>query len=148
MHHNCQFCNQSDTYKHLLIKRYKYWRLELGCNQYFLGKCLLILNRHEEDLMNITLYEQKELFQISKHVRDILKELFQPDKFNYSSLGNEENHVHWHVVPRYKQKRLFESTVFEDKIWGRNYAHYDKSFSISREIENKIVLALKKRLNI
>ncbi len=142
----CNFCYPNKSFKHLCIKQYRFWRLELGCNQYFLGKSLLILNRHLEDFMEISTEEQKELFIISKKVKKALNILFKPDKFNYSSLGNEQNHVHWHIVPRYMRSRNYNGVYFEDKIWGRNYAHYDKTFTISKEIEQYIVQAIQKNL--
>ena len=62
--------------------------------------------------------------------------LFQPDLFNYASLGNEIRHLHIHVVPRYKKQRIFQGIEFIDKKWNYFYKPYKK-----RQLPNgKIVL--------
>lgn len=30
-----------------------------------------------------------------------IMEAFAPERINYECLGNQINHVHWHVIPRY-----------------------------------------------
>ncbi|HXN14887.1 MAG TPA: HIT domain-containing protein, partial [Usitatibacter sp.] len=35
-----------------------------------------------------------------------------PDKMNLASLGNMVAHVHWHVVPRYRDDRHFPKPIW------------------------------------
>jgi diadenosine tetraphosphate (Ap4A) HIT family hydrolase len=36
----------------------------------------------------------------------------QPDKMNLASLGNQTPHVHWHVIPRFRDDRHFPTPVW------------------------------------
>jgi diadenosine tetraphosphate (Ap4A) HIT family hydrolase len=46
-------------------------------------------------------------------VESSLRELCAPDKVNLASLGNQTTHVHWHVIPRFRDDRHFP-----DAVWG------------------------------
>ncbi len=133
-----------DEYKHLVIQTHKYWRVELRCEQVFLGSCFVILNRHLEDLTDITRGERKELFAILKQMRNAIKKAFRPDKFNYASLGNVSSHLHMQIIPRYANSVSFFDTTFEDKEWGKHLILRDKSAKVSDETLEKIVQKLKK----
>lgn len=134
---SCKFCHRDN--KNLLIKEYNYWTLELHSNQAYLGRCLVILKRHTEDLFDITKDEAKELFDISKSTRDALVKIFKPELFNYGSLGNFVKHVHLHIIPRYSKPRLFDKIEFIDEKWGDFYYPYNKNFKISNEMLTNIV---------
>ena len=43
----------------------------------------------------------------------ILRDLLRPDKINLASLGNVVPHLHWHVIPRWKN-----DSHFPDPIWA------------------------------
>ncbi len=36
----------------------------------------------------------------------------QPDKMNVASLGNMTPHVHWHIVPRFRDDRHFPHPIW------------------------------------
>lgn len=130
---NCLLCTQNNKFSWLDIKKYKFWKVALRNEQNYLGWCYVILNRHVEDLMDISKEEQSELFEITKKLRNILQKSFQPDSFNYASLGNVTSHVHLQVIPRYSKSVEFRDLKFTDKNWGRNYSPYDKNFDIPKE---------------
>ena len=43
-----------------------------------------------------------------------LRQVVQPDKINLASLGNLVPHLHWHVIPRWK-----DDSHFPAPIWAR-----------------------------
>ena len=131
----CFLCKKNED---LLVKQYERWTLIVHPNQYYLGRCILKLNRHIVDLFDITEDEQDELFSIMKDVKNALSESFRPDFFNYASLGNKVEHLHMHVIPRYKDKRTFDGITFMDGRWGHNYKPYDKSFNVPESTLEKI----------
>lgn len=135
----CSMCQDLPEYEKFLIHKYNYWRVELYSNQSYLGRCVIILNRHLEDFFDITHDELNELYFISKKLRDAIKSSFHPDLFNYASLGNDTRHVHLHVVPRYSKTVIFNGVEFEDKKWGHNYSGYDKNFRVNDEMVGKII---------
>jgi diadenosine tetraphosphate (Ap4A) HIT family hydrolase len=42
-----------------------------------------------------------------------LRELMRPDKVNLASFGNMVPHLHWHVIPRFRDDRHFP-----EPTWG------------------------------
>jgi diadenosine tetraphosphate (Ap4A) HIT family hydrolase len=89
------------------------------------------------DLIDATPEEQAELFLVLRDLKEAEKEVFQPDWFNYSFLGNETRHLHGHFVPRYAKPRIFMDIVFEDKLYGHNY-NTDHSFQTSAELLGEV----------
>ncbi len=90
--------------------------------------------------------EKKELLEIMKQLKTRLNDLFKPDLFNYASLGNQIRHLHIHIIPRYKDKRIFENIGFFDKRWNNIHSPYEKvklSPSVLNELKNQIRRGLK-----
>jgi diadenosine tetraphosphate (Ap4A) HIT family hydrolase len=49
-------------------------------------------------------------------VEEILKVIFKPEKINLASLGNKTPHIHWHVVPRFKEDAHFPNSHWGEKL--------------------------------
>ena len=47
-------------------------------------------------------------------VEESLRALLRPDKINLATLGNQVPHLHWHVIPRFR-----DDPHFPDAIWAR-----------------------------
>lgn len=131
------------NFEDLKIKEYKYWSLYLNEYQCYLGRVCLAAKRADAiDFIDMTREEREEFFSIAGKVKDALGKLFQPDLMNYASLGNNFNHLHVHLVPRYEKERIFNGITFVDKRWGSNYAPYDREFRLTMPQLNQIKQAL------
>lgn len=106
-------------FEKLLIKDYKNWQVKLHHNQNYLGKCVLWFKGDEKDFIDLNEEEREEFFEITKKLKEVLKELFNPDLFNYLSLNNKTKHLHFHIMPRYKEKRIFNNKEFLDDNFGK-----------------------------
>lgn len=142
----CFFCKQENKWKRFHIKSYTMWRLELHSNQCYLGRCLLALKDHKEDIFEITDTEREELYKVVPQIKKAISETFQPDMFNYTSLGNEVSHVHLHIIPRYRKGVIFNNQEFTDENWGKNPSPYNKNFKISSSTTDKVIDVLQKNL--
>lgn len=140
----CFFCDEKQ-YKEQLIKKYKFWILMLNMNQYYLGRGIISLKKHKEDLLDSTKEEREELFEIIKEITTALKKAFNPDMFNYAVLMNQDKHLHMHLIPRYKDDRIFENIKFKDEHWSHN-PFSNNEFKISNEVFNKIKNKIKENL--
>ncbi|MDR3583478.1 MAG: HIT family protein [Candidatus Pacebacteria bacterium] len=137
----------SQNYSKLLIREYKYWSVYIHENQSYLGRCVIWCKRENAvDLTDATEEEQRELFFVSSEFKNGIIEVFQPDWFNYSFLGNEVRHLHGHFIPRYEKPREFRGYVFEDKLYGHNYKT-DHTFKIPSKILLEIKLKIKEALS-
>ena len=77
------------------------------------GFCRVILNRHVAEMTDLTADEQQELMRIVFSVEAAVRDVVKPDKINLASLGNMVPHVHWHVIPRWR-----EDSCFPNPIWA------------------------------
>jgi len=93
----------------------QHWRVLVNRNQNKLGKCMICLRRHDEDVCNLSNREVRELWAVIRRVKAALTSCFQPDHFNYSFLMNQDAHVHLHVIPRYQGPRVFAGFEFWEK---------------------------------
>lgn len=134
-------------YEEFRIEEFKHWVAYLHTNQYFLGRTYIWSKRQGlVDLMDTTTEEREELFGIGGLLKNALQELFQPDLFNWASLGNLSQQCHVHVIPRYAQARSFAGLSFHDGRWGQNYAPYDYGFKVSADVLYQIKNAIEKKL--
>jgi diadenosine tetraphosphate (Ap4A) HIT family hydrolase len=126
-----------------LVKGYTYWEVYVHGNQGYLGRCVVWCKRDNAlDLADATLEEQSELFLILRELREAVQKVFQPDWLNYAFLGNEMQHLHGHLIPRYAKPKTFMGIVFEDRLYGHNYAT-DHNFETSAELLAEVRDALK-----
>lgn len=103
----------------LLIFQTEYWRWSLRPAQCTLGAGILSLKRPAETMSELTLEEGKDLIVITKVIETTLKEAFNMEKMNYIMLMMVDYHIHYHVVPRYSQDKLFSDICFKDLGWPK-----------------------------
>lgn len=139
----CVFCGDNNQ----LIKEHKYWKISLHSNQYYLGRCLIILKRHIEDLSEFNANERDDLFDILKNLKESIIKSFGADLFNYAILGNITRHLHMHFIPRYKHEVEFSEKRFKDDNWNKNYVPYPREFETSEDILIKIKEEIKSNLS-
>ena len=102
---NCIFCEMLSEINNnfTFILKMKYGSLFLNHKQYYKGRCLFILNQHLENFHEI----DDDIFYgfntELKQIGNLINETFHPDLINYALLGNHVQHVHWHLIPRYKK---------------------------------------------
>lgn len=98
------------------------WQVRLNYNQNLLGKLLIALKRHEEQVTKLSTAEWLELHSQVQRCTERLRRAFAPDHFNYAFLQNQDRHVHLHVIPRYATPRNISGLVFEDPDYPDHYA--------------------------
>lgn len=92
----------------------------LGSNQGLRGWCVLILREHREHLAELPSEVQREVFGEVARVAAAIRAVFPssgidggPPRINYECLGNQVNHVHWHVIPRHA-----DDPDLRNAVWG------------------------------
>lgn len=96
-----------------LIWRGAFWRAVAVDDPGYPGYVRLILNRHCTELTAISSIEQEQLFKLLIAMEKLMREILAPDKVNIASLGNQVPHLHWHIIPRWK-----DDPCFPDSIWS------------------------------
>jgi diadenosine tetraphosphate (Ap4A) HIT family hydrolase len=72
-----------------------------------------VLKRHVREMTDCSAEESSAVWRAVLAVEAALRATLEPDKINLASLGNVTPHVHWHVIPRWK-----DDARFPQPIWG------------------------------
>jgi len=64
--------------------------------------------RHVTALTDLNERERMALMSDLCRAQEGMRRVLKPDHFNVESLGNQVPHLHWHIIPRYK----------DDPRWG------------------------------
>jgi diadenosine tetraphosphate (Ap4A) HIT family hydrolase len=80
------------------------------------GFCRIIWNLHVSEMTDLTYGEREHLMTLVFAVEEAVRYVMHPDKMNVAALGNMAPHIHWHVIPRYKDDAFFPGSVWSNKI--------------------------------
>ena len=76
------------------------------------GFLRVVLNRHVREMTDLAPRERDRLMAVVFAVEAHVRQAMEPDKMNLASLGNVTPHVHWHVIPRWRDDRHFPDPVW------------------------------------
>lgn len=78
------------------------------------GFVRVILGRHATEMAELGAEERRRLMDVVFAVEAAVRETMQADKMNLASLGNQTPHVHWHVIPRFRDDRHFPGPIWAE----------------------------------
>ncbi len=76
------------------------------------GFCRVIWNQHISEVSDLTYGERELLMNLVNAVEEAVRHVMHPDKVNLAALGNQVPHIHWHVIPRYKDDAFFPGSAW------------------------------------
>ena len=121
MKDQCLFCDKGflkDGFENRIIK-FKHSTTVLDTNQFYRGKVIVMFNRHEENLFSLKPEERKEFWEEVVKISEAVKKAIKADRMNYALLCNREHHLHWHVIPRYKDDPYFITTPWSNPAFEK-----------------------------
>jgi len=78
----------------------------------FPGFCRVIWKVHVAEMSDLTANERQHLLAIVNAVERAVRSVVLPDKINLASLGNVVPHLHWHVIPRWRDDSHFPAPIW------------------------------------
>lgn len=106
---DCELCaQQGDEVVHLAAQ----WHVVLVYDPSYPGFCRVIWNRHVREMTELSPSERDLLMAAVWQVEAAVRDVMQPHKINLASLGNVTPHLHWHVIPRYKDDAQFPGPIW------------------------------------
>lgn len=106
IHKNCLICDRirmiqegSNPY---FVCELKTGYVVVGDHQFFRGYTLFLCKDHKRELHELEPGFRKEFLWEMSEVASAVFHAFHPHKLNYELLGNSDEHMHWHLFPRYK----------------------------------------------
>lgn len=76
------------------------------------GFCRVVWHRHVQEMTDLAAAERGSVMEAVWQVELAVRDVMAPDKVNLASLGNMTPHLHWHVIPRYRDDAQFPSPVW------------------------------------
>ncbi len=80
------------------------------------GFCRVIWNRHFSEMTDLSYGEREHLMTLVFAVESAVRRIMHPDKVNIAALGNMVPHIHWHVIPRFKNDAFFPGSTWSNKL--------------------------------
>lgn len=114
--------NEKKDKQNYIFIRFKYAFAVLNLYPYNNGHVLVVPNRKVSDLIKLTREEREDIFDLVEEVQSLLKEVIKPAGFNIGiNLGRPAGagipeHLHVHVVPRWRGDINFMPTVANTKV--------------------------------
>lgn len=121
----CIFCNnlqESDPRDALVLATTPHSMAMLNKYPYNNGHLLLAPKRHEKNLSGLSAEEFNDLNDALRRSVDIVRQVLNPGGINLGmNLGKcagagVEDHLHWHVVPRWEGDTNFMPVVAETRV--------------------------------
>lgn len=103
----CPLCKPTE---HDILWQDDFCRVVLLDDADYPGYCRLELISHIKEMTDLAPVQRGSMMKIVFSVEAALREVLKPDKVNLASLGNMTPHIHWHIVPRFKEDKHFPNS--------------------------------------
>ncbi len=110
MTRDCELCRQPGG---TLIWRDDRCRVVAVDEPGYPGFCRVIWNEHIAEMSDLAADDRAHCMAVVNAVELALRASLQPAKINLASLGNMVAHLHWHVIPRFR-----DDPQFPQPLWG------------------------------
>lgn len=78
--------------------------------------CRVVWNAHVTEMTDLEEPQRQYLMGVVFALEQALRNLLNPAKINLASLGNQTPHLHWHVIPRFRDDRHFPQPVWAQDV--------------------------------
>ena len=108
------------------------------------GFCRVIWHDHISEMTDLSPTARAHLLRVVLATEQALRTLLAPDKINLASLGNQVPHLHWHVIPRYRDDAHFPAPIWAAARQDAPVAYQRPLVSdplLTQAIENALTLS-------
>ncbi|MEQ1775204.1 MAG: HIT family protein [Burkholderiales bacterium] len=108
----------------------------------YTGYCRVIWKAHVAEMTDLADADRTHCMRVVLATESALRELLLPHKVNLASLGNFTPHLHWHVIPRFR-----DDPHFPQAIWGSHQREAPSHTTTPVDLRDKIAQQLAVRLS-
>jgi diadenosine tetraphosphate (Ap4A) HIT family hydrolase len=76
------------------------------------GFTRVVWNAHVKEMTDLPAADRVRVMDVVWAVESAQREVMAPEKINLASFGNMTPHVHWHVIPRYRDDAHFPNPTW------------------------------------
>jgi len=109
---NCELCDSDGGTVLFRAERFRVVAVTGDEALRYLGFCRVIWNQHVREMSDLAHEEQMQFMNAVFRLESALRLSLSPDKINLASLGNITPHLHWHVIPRFRDDATFPSPIW------------------------------------
>ncbi|TVY10265.1 HIT family protein [Paenibacillus cremeus] len=137
MNPECIYCSKDERQAKLMIEvgKLRVSTLFLFREQTYRGRCIVALNEHVHEFFHLPQDTQDAYMRDVAQVAGAIEKAFSPDKINYGAFGDTMPHLHFHIVPKYKDGytwgKMFEMNPADNK--QLTDAEYEEIIAALRE---------------
>lgn len=135
---SCAYCMEGELVAKFGIKicELETSKLYLFKEQSHKGRVIVAHKRHVGDMTELSEEERNAYFADIAKVSLALQKAFHPDKINYGAYGDTGHHLHFHLVPKYK----------EEYEWGGVFAMNPGEKTLTEEEYQALIEQIKEYL--
>ncbi len=85
-------------------------------DQSFRGRCLVTLREHYTELFQLTPAMRTAFLEDVSQVAEVIARAVAPAKINYELLGNLVPHMHWHIIPRFREDGMYPKPIWASEV--------------------------------
>ncbi|MDF2484671.1 MAG: histidine triad protein [Herbinix sp.] len=136
---NCAYCMEGELVEKFGIKicELKASKVYLFKEQSHEGRVIVAHKNHVSELVELNEEERNDFFADIDRVAKALHAAFHPDKVNYGAYGDTGRHLHFHLVPKYK----------DGYEWGTVFAMNPEKIFLEEEKYNELIDRIKAQLS-
>ena len=90
------------------------------------GRVIVASKHHVSEMIELSEEERNAFFHDVNHVAEAIHKAFSPDKVNYGAYGDTGRHLHFHLVPKYRDQYewggVFEMNPGKTRLTDEEYA--------------------------
>lgn len=139
MDKNCAYCMKGE-----LVAKFGYFCCEMDSSNVYVfkeqshpGRVIVAHKKHVSEITSLTDEERNQYFKDINTVSNAIHKVFNPDKVNYGAYGDSGCHLHFHLVPKYKDEFEWNS-VFQMNP-GLNVADEKACEEIAEKLRKEIL---------
>ncbi len=68
------------------------------------------------EMTDLSYGEREHLMTLVFAVEEAIRHVMHPDKVNIAALGNMVPHIHWHIIPRYKDDAFYPGSAWSRRV--------------------------------
>lgn len=135
---NCAYCMEGELVDQFGIKicELETSKLYLFKEQSHPGRVIVAHKSHVGDITELSDTDRNNYFADINKVANALHQAFHPDKINFGAYGDTGHHLHFHLVPKYK----------DEVEWGTVFAMNPDKTYLSDEQYNETIAKIAKYL--
>jgi diadenosine tetraphosphate (Ap4A) HIT family hydrolase len=116
---DCVLCQPNAQ---LILWQDEFCRVVLLNDADYPAYCRVELKAHIKEMTDLAPADRARTMKVVFAVETAVREVIQPDKINLASLGNKTPHVHWHIIPRFKNDKHFPNSHWGEATQAGNPA--------------------------